>query len=91
MKNKEIEYSVIYRIDSTYLESRGEILTKYIDKWLGDNGYKTNTYTFVIEEDCGDLIVDYMDSKDIKNSGLIIPGLVEKVFNKLDIKYEKEN
>lgn len=90
MNIKKVDYSLIYKIDSEYLENRGEILCDYIDSWLGDNGYFTNTYTFVVEDSMGDLIVDYIDSKHIENCDKRLSYLVEKVLNKFEISYIKE-
>lgn len=82
----ELESVLVFKIDSRYLEEKGELLSKTIDKWLTHNGvYNTITSVFVLLEEKGDLRVDYHFSNNKNKS--FIEKLTRMILDKFNINY----
>lgn len=82
-----MDNSIIFKIDADYLDEKGDKLCSTLKDWIEFKGYDALIYTFVLEDDLGDLIVDY--NEDEKH-GLEIKRYVIQVLDKFNIKYEIE-
>lgn len=77
--------TLIFRIDATYLTESGDKLCKLIDDWNANNDCETFTTTFIIEEDLGEIIVDYSFNKENKDR---IEKLTKQILDRFNVKYE---
>lgn len=82
-----LEYSIVFRIDANYLNEKGDKLCSTLKDWIEFKGYDALVYTFVLDDDLGDLIVDYNEDK---KHGLEIKKYIIQVLEKFNIKYEIE-
>lgn len=78
----------IYKIEESYLETRGELLKQTLKKWLKENNTDATVDILILGNKYGDLIIDY--ESDIKNSQKI-KMLVEQILTRFNIEIKYEN
>lgn len=82
--NERIDGVLIFRIDANYLSEKGDLLCKTIDKWNSNNGCNSFSSTFIIEEELGDLIVDYSFDEANKDK---IEKLTKQLLERFKVEY----
>lgn len=78
----------IYKIEESYLETRGELLKQTLKKWLKENNIDATVDILILGNKYGDLIIDY--ESDIEN-GQKIKMLVEQILTRFNIEIKYEN
>lgn len=78
----------IYKIEESYLETKGELLKQTIKKWLKENDIEVPIEILTLGNKYGDLIIDY--DSNIEN-GQKIKLLVEQLLTRFNIEIKYEN